>query len=284
MSRPTTIPTWATSAETVAETADSPPSAAKRAAGWEYQEVPPHQYHNWLFYWTGQWLAFLDPALFYEAGAGGQHLEDGNHWEMVAKAASGNTPLTVNGDNATSSSVKLVDYQKNGASIASVNHGGEASFSKLTRTSTDLLYKVIPALAMKEQSSGTVNREQAYVQYTDSDATSREFWVDLAAYLPANANINTIDIIAQMPGADNTLDMELFYQDSDENTSQTSNGAMTQLVYNGTTLRTGTLTPTASLGVGENGLLLVIAMVNGVSAGDIRLYKLVVAYTVGELG
>jgi hypothetical protein len=39
------------------------PSAGQQATGWVYEESPPMEYMNWLFYTTDLWLKYFDAVL-----------------------------------------------------------------------------------------------------------------------------------------------------------------------------------------------------------------------------
>lgn len=56
MSKPTRLPTWATSG--VALIAD--PGAPKQAEGWKADEIPPAETFNWFKNLVGQWVEYLD--------------------------------------------------------------------------------------------------------------------------------------------------------------------------------------------------------------------------------
>lgn len=60
MSKPSTLPSWATSGGAAIVV----PSSAKQAAGWGPSEKPPAQYLNWHMNLVGQWAAYLDAGIF----------------------------------------------------------------------------------------------------------------------------------------------------------------------------------------------------------------------------
>jgi hypothetical protein len=63
MSKPTTLPRWATGGSALV----TEPNEAKKDAGWLVSEKPPAQFFNWLFTKIYAWLAFLD-AMFASDG------------------------------------------------------------------------------------------------------------------------------------------------------------------------------------------------------------------------
>jgi hypothetical protein len=55
MSKPSEKPEWASGMAAAITT----PGGAKKALGW-IVEKPPHQFFNWLSYWTYQWINYLE--------------------------------------------------------------------------------------------------------------------------------------------------------------------------------------------------------------------------------
>ncbi len=55
MPKPGTVPTFDTTATNLVA-----PAALILSAGWADNEIPTARNHNWLFYWIGQWLAWLN--------------------------------------------------------------------------------------------------------------------------------------------------------------------------------------------------------------------------------
>ena len=59
MSKPSTLPVWATTAGTTVA-----PSGGQQAAGFAVGTKPPARWVNWLFNWICQWLAYLSGGSF----------------------------------------------------------------------------------------------------------------------------------------------------------------------------------------------------------------------------
>ena len=55
MAKPTTVPLWATGAAAIVA-----PTTGKQGIGWTSAEKMPAEYANFLSYWCGQWLAYLN--------------------------------------------------------------------------------------------------------------------------------------------------------------------------------------------------------------------------------
>jgi len=66
MSKPTDLPLWATTLAndvTTGQPNRAEPSAGKKATGFTFNEKPPRQNLNWLYYTLGKWIEWLDSIL-----------------------------------------------------------------------------------------------------------------------------------------------------------------------------------------------------------------------------
>lgn len=255
MARPTTKPEWATGASAALST----PSAGKISGGWLAAEKPPHQYHNWLFYWGYQWINFFDSVLFQEYGGDGQHSEDGTHWEVSVKGASGVSKLTVYGVNGESSTTRMFSvYDEEGGTevfyisnnlqavftgtftsgnfntsgnyvgTGTISAGGAVSGDTVSQTDTTNRTEVVPGLVGELLSSGTRVESGCGLGYDENDATTRtiRYW---APKMPEHALIRGVDVITQHGNAANSVDATLYSCDNGTNATATSRGTISTL-------------------------------------------------------